>query len=90
MATLEALMASRQEFLLGSQELEAGAEAGILLQIILVRVVLRAVHQFEPSVGEVRIELGMVGGILLNQMEVGLVCDEGNICSQSHGLGKFA
>ena len=89
-ATVKALMASGQEGLLRYRELEAGAETGILLQVVLMRVVLRAVHQFEPGIRKVRIELGMIGCILFNNLEVGWICNERNICGEAHGLGKLA
>ena len=72
------------------RELKAGANAGILLKVVLVRMVFRTVHQLEPSIGEVRVELSMVGGVLLDDRAVDFVRNQGDVRSQAHGPSKLA
>mmetsp|Transcript_35691 Transcript_35691/g.74247 ORF Transcript_35691/g.74247 Transcript_35691/m.74247 type:complete len:264 (-) Transcript_35691:879-1670(-) len=86
LATVHVRTHSRQE----SRELKAGANAGILLKVVLVGMVLRTVHQLEPSIGEVCVELGMVGGILLDDRAVDFVRNQRDIRSQAHGPSKLA
>ena len=80
---------SWQEVCLG-HELKAGANPRILLEVILVGVILGSVHQLEPSISKVRVELGMVGGVFSDDLVVGLVRNKRDIRGQAHGLGKLA
>ena len=76
--------------MLGCHEPKVGADPSILLQVVLVGVILGSVHQLEPGISKVRVEQGMVGGVLLDDRAVGLVRDERDVRGQAHGLGKLA
>eukprot|EP00438_Fugacium_kawagutii_P009419 Skav202030 [mRNA] locus=scaffold1138:216968:217264:+ [translate_table: standard] len=59
-----------------SKKLKMRANTNFALQVILIWVVLRTMHQLVPRICKVGIELVVVGSILFHNSCIGLIMDE--------------